>query len=239
MESVDLRIAVMCMTARPDRRADLLSIRQRISETPLTVIDCAPRSNIWLNVRRSWLALYRGAGTHGLVMAEDMLPSKHFYRAATAALAVKPSEVVCFFTSRRASITGPAREAGKSWGVAPDAAWGGAVAMPMPLIREFLRWEEAHVSPAYPHDDGRVAIWCTLTGRKVWVTVPSLLEHVGATRSALGHGGGINRNRVASWYVDDADGIDWRSGAQDPVVGKSMVGPVTAREIARVRALTE
>ena len=91
------------------------------------------------------------------------------------------------------------------------------------------------MDPQYPHDDGRLAMWAIINQIKVWVTVPSLLEHAGAARSVMGHSGGITRNRVAAWYDERPGSIDWSLGLGDPIRSPSMMGPVTRRELRRIK----
>lgn len=232
--SVDLNIAVTCVMSDAVRRADLVTLRRRIGR-PVIVID-GDGLGLWPAVRRAWQTLMISSGTHALVMAEDMLPCRRFYDLATAALEARSDSLVNFFTPRLETLVAPARERGVHWGLGADATWGGSVAMPREWIGEFLRWEAEMISPDYPHDDGRLALWAIETGREVWVTVPSLLQHVGASRSVTGHGG-ITRNRVAAWYVDDPGDIDWTLGLLNPARSPRMLGPVTRKELRRIRGL--
>lgn len=232
---MSLDLAIMVMVDDPKRRADLISVQARLQGLKATVIPGSKATTLWQSARKAWQTVMVGPGSHGLVLQEDMLPCPNFRVAVEGAIAARPNDILCLFTSRHETLVRPAREAGKSWAVAPDATWGGSVVLPKVMIPKFLAWERMYVSPDYRHDDGRLALWAMATGRKVWVTVPSLLEHVGATRSVQGYGGGINRNRVASWYAEDGAAIDWTQGADDPVMGKAMLGPVTKREWKRIQ----
>lgn len=233
--TVRLAIAVTHVPTDPRRRSDLISIRRRIPEIQLHIIEDRLRRGIWLTVRAAWLTLAAGGATHGLVLADDMLPARGFYGAALRAIDEQPHVPICFFTMRDKTLVARARNADSAWAVSADGGIGGAVLMPLDLASEFIRWADQHVSPDYPHDDGRLALWCILTGRQTWVTVPSILEHQGNGYSLVSHGG----NRVAAWYVDDATSIDWSRGAQQPVKATVMLGPDTRQELARIRSRSE
>lgn len=229
---IDLRLAVTHVPDDPRRRADLINLKRRIPNRALEIVQDRNRQGVWPTTKQAWKRLWMGGGTHLLVLQEDMLPCVGFYDIASAALEANPDVPVCFFTSRESTLVTPARTAGVPWAAAYDAAVGGATAFPVHLLASFLKWEASNVDPAYPHDDGRVCMWAVDTKRLIWVTVPSLVQHMGSHRSLLGHGG---LDRTAAWYADNPPEIDWTKGLHQPIIGKSMLGPVSRRELKRMR----
>jgi hypothetical protein len=168
----------------------------------------------WPTAKRAWRAVRAGA-THHLVLQDDVLLCRDFAEAASRALAVKPDVPVCFYANRAA--VDQARNAGGSWAMIADGCWGQAICLPVPLVDSFLAWEARRVRPEFPHDDSRVSMWCVETGRPVWVTVPSLVEHDGHSDSLIGNRAPIPR--VARWFIGaERSGldIDWRQGVDAP-----------------------
>lgn len=162
-----------------------------------------------------WLAQQTKA-THVIELADDSLPCRDFIEGAKNAFAAKPEEIVNFFTMRRSCVE-PTLAAGKHWFTSPDSTWGGMMGMPRAVCADFLDWERQHVDPEYIHDDGRLNLYLWHGIKKpIWVTVPSLLEHIDPGNSLLGHG---NRMRVATAFLGSrsAATIDWSRGADDPV----------------------
>ena len=206
--------------------APISSLNSAHTGSRIDVVEDPKREGVWPTTKRAWKRLWVTTGTHALVLQDDMLPCLGFYSLATAAIEANPSVPICFFTMRRMTLVEPARRAGLSWAAAPDVAIGGSTVMPMHLLEDFLKWEARNVDPAYPHDDGRLCLWAIDTKRLIWVTIPSLLQHVG-DKSTLGHGG---LDRTAGWYEDNPPDIDWTKGLYRPIVGKQMLGPVSRRD---------
>lgn len=209
---------VAAITHVPGTRQQLLfEVRAGLGGIPHEVINDPNREGVWPTSRRAWLRILEIAeatgASHGLLIQDDMVPVRGFRDGALAAIEANPREVICFVCLRPALVR-LAREAGSSWAIAEDAA-SGAVAMPVPTIREFLGWVDANIPAAYPHDDRRITAFIVATGRTVWLTMPSLVEHRAATESLLGHSGG--RYRTVVWPADDARAVDWTRGLDRPV----------------------
>jgi hypothetical protein len=156
------------------------------------------------NYRCAWDVALRG-GTHLAVLSDDMLPCPNFEAQLAAALRVRPRSVICLFTMRQ--ILEDARELGYSWIETDNCAWGGAMVMPCDLWTEMATWERWNVIDDAEHqsDDTRIALWVRATKRRIYLTAPSLVQHVGAGASTVGHS---NVRRVSSW-VADMEPIDW------------------------------
>lgn len=161
---------------------------------------CGP----WYNSKRCWIHGARASGaTHHLVIQDDAKLCAQFEETITSALKTVPDKPVSLYANRRAIEV--AKESGADWAVIPDGAWGLGIILPKPLIYDFLKWEGRHIDPAFPHDDSRLALWAVETGNHFWCTVPSLIDHAGASHSTLGNS---NSRRVARYYTGEAK-LEW------------------------------
>lgn len=228
------------MTHVPGTRGVTLGRVTRRLDIPYRIIPDTHLEGVWPTTRRAWLSILDRApdegATHGIVLQDDMLPCRRFRATVEAAIAARPKVPIVIFCARPAAVA-HARTRGHSWIESADGAWGGAVVLPIDMAREFVDWCDRHVDPAYPHDDGRLTLWAFWTGRRFWLTVPSLVEHLLPRDSLLGHHGGFKR--TAAWYVDDPPAIDWTPALNAPT-SHGRMGPVTRRESDRIaRSLIE
>lgn len=207
----------VAITHVPETRARMLQmVRAGLGGLPHVVINDTERNGIWATVRRAWLTALdlSGGEGHVAVFADDMVPVPGFRAAISAALDAQPKETVCVFSARPTAVRA-AKEAGVHWATSVDGAWGGAVIMPAASVSEFVEWADANVPLAFPHDDRRITLWNLATGRTVWLTLPTLVDHAAPNESLVGHGGGPYR--ASFWLADDATGIDWTRGIERPV----------------------
>jgi hypothetical protein len=177
------------------------------------------KRGVWPTVRRAWKRGIYSDSTHHVVLQDDALASKNFLETARTLCALKPDDLICYFSIRKAATD--CQAAGKHWFTTNEGAFGISLCFPKPFLRGLLEWEKKNVDPACPHDDTRVANylrWGPGKGKKVWHPCPSLIEHAAPADSVLGHN---NSNRVAKVWVGTRDPltIDWAKDAEDPHVG--------------------
>jgi hypothetical protein len=227
-----LSIAI-AYTPTPTRTAWLKeTLRRLVAEgyprELLSVVQDAGRRGPWPTVQAAWEAA-PPAATHHLVLADDMQPVEGFRAQVATILELLPEQIITLFTMRR-KPTEATRAAGRAWFTSPDGTWGGAVILPRGMIADFLEWERFAIPRSYRSADRRMALWAMERGHKVWHSVPSLLEHVGAGESLLGH---ANRARVAAYLATPATPVDWTAGLTDP---RHWGGTLPSSERAIVRA---
>lgn len=206
-------VAVTHVPGTRSRELQLLRAELGGARIPHDVVTDPYREGVWPTTRRAWLRALELAEaeelSHVMVMQDDMLPVRGFGEGSTEALRANPNVVVNFFCSRP-TLAEQARELGVHWGIAQDGTWGGTMAMPVDMARDFLAWEERMVPADYPHDDRRVTMYILTHYGTIWMTLPSLIEHTLPKESLLGHSNG--RYRTAAWLAEDARGIDWTRG---------------------------
>ena len=93
-----------------------------------------------------------------------------------------------------------------------------AYIMPIPIIVDFLAWQARHIKPEIFYDDNRWCMYFFYHNQYVWVTIPSLVEHLGWNATTL-NGGSYReghefepRLRMAKQYIGfekSAMDIDW------------------------------
>ena len=159
----------------------------------------------WANAREAWLSCPEGA-THRLLLNDDAILCPGFREAAEAAIAAHPGEIISFFTTRTELLEAKAK--GAPWITYSKAICGVALVLPRPLIAEFVAWADAYCRPAWPSADARLFLWATVTGRTVWYTSPSLVQHDESHTSTIR--GDSNRGRISPYFAaDGAAGVDW------------------------------
>ena len=213
---IRLSVAIQHVPEDPQRAAWVAAacdqLRRESPETTVTVIADVHREGCWATYRRALLAA--DDATHHLVLQDDAELCRAFVPALLRALTARPEALVSPFTSAHATYT--ARHRNESW-LELSQTGGLALVWPRAFIDAFLAWEADHVNPAMTWDDVRVSMWLAKTGRSVYATVPSLVEHLGWNASTLG----LNHPaKVAAWFVGH-DGkalqVDWLQGRSHPV----------------------
>jgi len=176
------------------------------------------RSGVWPTVRKAWKFGLASGATHHLVVQDDALASKNFLETVHRLIEIKPDELICFFSMRKAAQQARAR--GEHWFTTNDGCFGISLCFPIEFLAALVRWERTHVKPDCPHDDTRVANYLKYgpIKKRVWHPSPSLIEHAAPSDSILGNS---HPHRVAKVWVGDQDPleIDWSLGAETPFHG--------------------
>jgi hypothetical protein len=147
-----------------------------------------------------------------IVLNDDSLPCEHFVEVATAALRSRGSrEPVCFYTNHERSSE--ALAAGQHWVTTPDGLVGVGAALHSSVVPEFLAFNERYVRQDVPFpDDARINLWAMATGRRIWTTIPSLVDHQLPDESLVGNLKFADRRPIVP-PLDDMRGIDWSGDA--------------------------
>jgi len=170
------------------------------------------------NAERAWSS-YEEENTHILLLQDDLLLCKNFLEGLYKVVEANPGECICL-CGRDQSIRS-ARNRGIHWSAVRFGSWGQANIMPVSMIKDFLEWCKRYTRPDYRHDDTILAYYLEYTQRRLWCTAPSLVEHLGATRSVIG---ASNKRKVATWFIglnDNPVDFDWSLGLDKPALGTS------------------
>ena len=218
---MDIRISIGIV--HHPKRSDLLQpLVDSLSHfgVPVDVFTDSDSRGVWWNTARAWRAIPEGT-THRILLQDDTLPCRDFPDAARAALAHKPNSHVSFFGNTKKMLDALAR--GKHW-VAHRASWGVAPCLPVHTILPFLAWADnpsnwpSDAVGRMPdgsllvHDDYLLKVFLKRNGISSYLTVPSLVEHVGRERSLLGHNRSVGTQLLSAIFIGqnmDGSAIDW------------------------------
>lgn len=143
----------------------------------------------WATARRAWLSGMSDAhATHICVIQDDVMPARGFLAALQQCADARPDDLIALHSTH--AMQRDVVAAGEHWYTSQYAVNGGAVMLRAGRVREFLLWADRCVAGACYHDDVRLACWLAAWNRLAWHTAPSLVEHLGAGHSLLGHGTG-------------------------------------------------
>jgi hypothetical protein len=223
-------IAIM-HAPRPERKkmlrdllADLGGV-ERIEREALryTLVTDTPRSGkeesragVWPTAKRAWKAYHPDADYH-IVLQDDITPAREFWTAlplVLATLAEQPPAPIGL--AANVGIGFKARDRGHAYWQAQASLVGCAIALPVPMLNDFLAWEERSVSPDLYSDDVRISFYCLDNGIKQWYPTFALFRHTGVAHSLLGH----SRYRsVRPLHLDDnpLDITDWTTVPESPL----------------------
>jgi hypothetical protein len=204
---VKLSVAIMAHPSRLEHVNGMLEKLGRAVEVDVVVDhdELGP----WPTARRCWEGTPDGA-SHRLILQDDLILCRDFYVGACRALRARPASPIAFYANVKKIET--ARAAGSSWARVSDI-WGQAQCLPTPYIPKFLEWADQHEKPKLDPkcDDWLVTEFCRKHRLPVWATVPSLVEHAGASRSLIGFS---NKTKVARWFIGEetsALSISWKT----------------------------
>jgi hypothetical protein len=206
-------VAIMCAGWDRDRMklADELMARLNASERfeSVVVIPATRKTGeAWTLAERCWMQGIERDTTYHLVLQEDVMPCTNFedevIKALSAHVARHGPAPVGFYCTYPEAQT--AQKAGDAWLETYDGAWGQAIALSNLDISEFLYWTRLNIPAEYKHDDERIGLWSLLTGRRIFQTVPSLVDHA-QIKSTLGH----KWHNAASTFANGHPCPNWRT----------------------------
>lgn len=186
----------------------------------IEIVEDRKRDGSWPTYLRTLQAA--SGDSHHLMLNDDLTLCKDFVASVREVIRARPNDLISLYTNSRVVFT--ARRRGESW-VQNSGVEGAAVIWPRALITEFIEWQSVHIAPDFPVEDVRVSMWLSMTSRRSFATVPSLIQHLGWGSSSVG----LNaRSKVAAWYVGDkrsALGIDWKQGLRSPARETMFIRP--------------
>lgn len=227
--AVVVSVAVMHAAFDSRRRGMLSELLPRLSGgwASVTIVEDHDRVGPWPTARRAWLSAAPEA-THHVVVQDDVLPCDDFFEHMRAALAAAPDSMICAYSNNR--LAQAPEVATSSWVYIPDNAWGQCLAMPSSRARHYVEWCDQHVPMSYPHDDGRFHLYACSQHMPVLCTQPSLVDHLGADSSTLGHRGRFPQ-RARVFDVQISSSKDWSLGLEQAhrVTERSLVSQYERR----------
>lgn len=193
---------------------------------------------VWWNSQRSW-RMYDEEATHHLVMQDDVQPCENFIAGAEEAIDYNWNNIISFFNVYKKADE--AVERGDSW-FTTAKVWGQAIVLPTHWIEPYLEWSEEYIREGYKHDDVRLTVFGMVNNKRIWQTVPSLVEHKCPKDSLLGNNPPITRT-ARHLIADDKDPakLDWTKPRNPLYLGtsieqyKSAIKPNKWAEIKRAK----
>lgn len=141
--------------------------------------------------------------THVVWLGDDVTVCKNFGRTLRRAIAAQPLQVFdCYVNQENVAAPG-------GWYTTHDGYVGGAGVMPRELLEEHLAWRaqrmgfEPKGDPSYLGNDEGVNLWAMATGRLIWKTARSLIDHDDTVPSLEGNAG--HDFRRSARYLADGD----------------------------------
>lgn len=232
--------------AHPDRQAEVDQLLAALDrEVPIYWDEEGPPSGkadrVWRTARGAWNLADPAADWHALIQ-DDALVCPDFLTGLEHALAyVPPDAVVSAYLGtgrtvpiRWEALARAADTARASWVRTQKLMWGVCIVLPVELIPEMI--ERADRRAGVP-DDMRVAGWAEKTGREVWYSWPSLVDHR-RVPSLTKHRASDRAAR--RWHTGSALDLSW-SGAvvTDPMLARRRAersGPTRLRSVRPIRA---
>lgn len=211
--------------AHPDRTDHVRDMIMQLGAVPISWDEEGPASGdhdrVWRNARRAWEMHEPDADWH-VLLQDDAVLCDRFVERMREACGHAPQfgkAIVSPYLghgrvrpSRWEALAAEADLRGAGWLRTGKLMWGVAIAVPVPLIGEMIAYGDKR--PGIP-DDMRVAGWAARTGREVWYTWPSLVDHRPG-QSLTKHKAA---DRVAIRHVGSATEIDFSGPVvTDPVL---------------------
>jgi hypothetical protein len=152
------------------------------------VIESPEPKGSWWTARRCWEdGVVADGATHVCVLNDDVEPIPGFDGHLHNALSAYPDQAIALYTKHKdcpqVSVA--------SWYVSANGMTVGIV-LPVSMALEMLAWVRdhfrlpAHAPKPYP-SDATVDLFLMATGRRVYTTVPALVEHMAPDTSLLGN----------------------------------------------------
>jgi hypothetical protein len=158
----------------------------------------------------------RPEATHVTFLPDDALLCRDFVATLLDAIAAKPDVIQCHQANHP-----KAKEVRSSWYTTSDGftAFGGT--MPVDFVREHLAWRQLAIKDGeLVQGDEGVNLWALATGRRIYKSIPSLVDHDTALESRDGNqaqtekGTVIRRSLVFDRRRDMSD-VDWTKEPED------------------------
>lgn len=134
----------------------------------------------WKNHLRAWKSARDSGKKWAVILQDDAVPVENFRKHVMDAVNHKPDEMISLYVGthrpRKQQVLDAvelAESQNASWLVANTLMWGVGVVLPTSRIQEMLD-KTAKIRLPY---DQRLGAWAETTGRSVYYTWPSLVDH--------------------------------------------------------------
>lgn len=179
-----LAICVMHAAFEPGRRASLKRLIDRLGSVAYVEHDQLGEG-AWTIARRCWEAGIAQDADWIVVMNDDAMPCEDFHEVAFNALSQRSTrDPVCFYTAHPKA--GDVKGVRGVWYTTHDDLVGVCCALSRESAVEFLAWVDANPKVSDFSDDGRLNLWAMATGRLIYTTRPSLVDHQLPNESMVG-----------------------------------------------------
>ncbi|HVL62493.1 MAG TPA: hypothetical protein VM430_13960, partial [Microbacterium sp.] len=175
-----MKLAIYVMHVPGTREAELAKLLERVPSAG--VVQDPERRGAWHTAKTCW-DLGIGTGADWIVVLnDDAEPCEDFEGVVRAALASRSErDPVCFYTAhpKAGAVT-------CDWYTTHDDLVGVGCALSREAAADFLNWADANPKLVDFSDDGRINLWAMATGRLVYTTTPSLVDHQLPDESMVG-----------------------------------------------------
>lgn len=202
-------VAITHASFEPTRRKSLYRLLRQLKAENLDyfVQEDATRKGSLATWKAAMAAGLATRADHVVWLPDDAILCKGFGPALTASIESQPTVVFDCYANHRLA---PMVKGG--WYTTPDGYVGLGGVMPRALLVEHIVWRETYLCrPAT--NDGGVNLWAMATGRSIWKTAQSLVDHDDELPSLDGNSGDAWRRPAT--FAQDAAAIDWTAPPED------------------------
>lgn len=213
---IDLGVAIMGCVERLDNINQIIMqlMNEGVPEDRIYLVLDTEKEGCAITNRRAWNARNVNQ-THHLVLQDDVALSTDFYQGLHAIIKARPNHLINLFCYSDKIV-----DASGSWAKSRAYLWAQGILMSSELADDYEQWIVENVSPDYTaNDDVIMALWCLYTKRDMWVTIPSLVEHLDDKYKSLLKHNGWGKVRKAKRFIGTQSplDIDWLKGIDRPV----------------------
>lgn len=187
-------------------------LREHVDDPPtgfyLEMTDRAPNA-VWSE--RMWRWAAETDADWCLFLQDDVRVAPNFWPALRAMLEALPPDAEVVGLENVHPAAKPFADEGARWLTTPDMLVGVGYVVRRAALREFLAWRETSLQPGALEqggltEDTMLAVWCMVTGRRIFSPLPTLIDHDTSIASTYGNDEHANRRPLVRW--DTVDSID-------------------------------
>lgn len=167
------------------------------------VFDEPAPNHVWSG--EMWAAGALSPQSHFLQLQDDVVVCDDFWRALDILVQARPNEVICL-QATAPELRMCAAE-GHAWATNTAGVIGVAYVVPTPALREFVEWRAALPATTVEAitEDTLLGLWCAVTGRRIWLPIPTIIDHDVTIESTYGNDNHPHRRPEVRW-----DNYIWR-----------------------------
>lgn len=185
----------------PERKTTFERLIRALGGHPYSVVDMAvdwkkPGAARTL-IDAQWEMALEHPGSHMVLLNDDVIPCENFVGTLKAAISARPDDIIALtchhkFAPREADVKG------LRWVASRDMLVGQAYVVPRGILEKARAFMREHLilahreldvnHPLYLSEEHVFVVWACLHGKRIWHTVPSLVQHDDVP-SLMDHGG--------------------------------------------------